>query len=155
MLVVATFLGSLAWSFAARFRRIGTIYKRFRSPGGRKPVLLQSLQSRPPPDGHFTKRTMTLNNWCKLRPRLRLLRGQAGDEAFEGTDVLCERCHGKGVTQTASTCGTVRAPCPECGGCGILHCCEGLIEQPSPPPHQVSAGRSDRGGDGSPDQPRP
>src|SRR5262245_35314988 len=47
--------------------------------------------------------------------------------------MLCERCHGKGVTQTGSACGTARAPCPECGACGILHCCEGVIEQPSPP----------------------
>jgi hypothetical protein len=22
--------------------------------------------------------------------------------------------------------------CPECGGCGIVHCCEGMQEQPEP-----------------------
>src|SRR5437762_2512331 len=49
-------------------------------------------------------------------------------------DMLCEWCHGKGITEKTSACGTVRVPCQECGGCGILHCCEGLVEQ-SPPSH--------------------
>jgi hypothetical protein len=35
--------------------------------------------------------------------------------------MICETCHGR---QTFP-------PCPECGGCGIAHCCDGLIECPS------------------------
>jgi hypothetical protein len=35
--------------------------------------------------------------------------------------MICEACHGQ---QTYP-------PCPECGGCGIGHCCDGLIECPS------------------------
>ena len=32
--------------------------------------------------------------------------------------MICEACHGQ---QTFP-------PCPECGGCGIAHCCDGLVE---------------------------
>jgi hypothetical protein len=35
--------------------------------------------------------------------------------------MICEACHGQ---QTYP-------PCPECGGCGIGHCCDGLVECPS------------------------
>jgi hypothetical protein len=35
--------------------------------------------------------------------------------------MICEACHGQ---QTYP-------PCPECGGCGISHCCDGLVECPS------------------------
>ena len=35
--------------------------------------------------------------------------------------MICEACHGQ---QTYP-------PCPECGGCGIAHCCDGLVECPS------------------------
>ena len=41
--------------------------------------------------------------------------------------MLCPWCHGKGV---AGLEGGRQAPCPECGGCGLVHCCEGLREQP-------------------------
>lgn len=40
--------------------------------------------------------------------------------------MLCGSCHGKGfVWKDGST-----QPCGECGGSGILHCCEGLVAQP-------------------------
>lgn len=32
----------------------------------------------------------------------------------------CEPCQGSGWA--------IGQPCEECGGCGIVHCCEGLIE---------------------------
>jgi hypothetical protein len=32
--------------------------------------------------------------------------------------MICETCHGQQVFP----------PCPDCGGCGIGHCCDGLIE---------------------------
>ena len=36
--------------------------------------------------------------------------------------MLCELCHGKHyLVQRGMT-----LPCPECGGLGLLHCCEGL-----------------------------
>ena len=34
--------------------------------------------------------------------------------------MICEACHGQQAFP----------PCPECGGCGISHCCDGLIEFP-------------------------
>lgn len=43
----------------------------------------------------------------------------------------CEKCHGTGrikVTSGCSAAGVIvmtTIPCPECGGCGIAHCCEG------------------------------
>jgi len=39
--------------------------------------------------------------------------------------MLCPRCHGKHVVIVN---GAV-VPCPECGGLGELHCCDGLQEQ--------------------------
>ncbi len=48
----------------------------------------------------------------------------------------CTECHGRGVFGTINSDGEYgplfpRAlPCPECGGTGHLHCCEGLREQP-------------------------
>jgi DnaJ-class molecular chaperone len=38
--------------------------------------------------------------------------------------MLCPRCHGKQLLDGR--------PCPECGGFGVVHCCEGLTEQPGP-----------------------
>jgi hypothetical protein len=32
--------------------------------------------------------------------------------------MICEACHGQQAFP----------PCPECGGCGIAHCCDGLVE---------------------------
>jgi hypothetical protein len=55
--------------------------------------------------------------------------------------MLCEACRWSGRT------GFVRAPrkarvdertdclipCPDCGGSGIAHCCDGICEQPAAP----------------------
>jgi hypothetical protein len=50
-----------------------------------------------------------------------------------GAGVLCPVCHGKGLVN--------HLPCPECGGMGAIHCCEGLVEQPEPfqPPEAAEA----------------
>lgn len=40
--------------------------------------------------------------------------------------MLCPRCYG---THVALVNGQ-RLPCPECGGLGEIHCCDGLTEQP-------------------------
>jgi hypothetical protein len=40
--------------------------------------------------------------------------------------VLCEYCHGKGTVLADGG----PQPCAECGGTGLLHCCEGLQAQP-------------------------
>jgi hypothetical protein len=42
--------------------------------------------------------------------------------------MLCDYCHGTRLIQTA---GMIQ-PCPECGGHGSLHCCDGLQAQPEP-----------------------
>jgi hypothetical protein len=44
--------------------------------------------------------------------------------------MLCDRCHGKHLVKVN---GQIQ-PCPECGGMGTLHCCEGLQCQPEPQP---------------------
>lgn len=44
--------------------------------------------------------------------------------------MICETCHGNGFTWTRVTAEHERPePCPECGGCGTSHCCDG--DQPS------------------------
>lgn len=55
----------------------------------------------------------------------------------------CERCHGFG--RIAIPKGAIRRtpeggaaffkhggsePCPDCGGSGVAHCCDGICEQP-------------------------
>lgn len=40
--------------------------------------------------------------------------------------MLCPRCHGTHVVLVSGQ----RVPCPECGGVGEIHCCDGLTEQP-------------------------
>jgi hypothetical protein len=42
--------------------------------------------------------------------------------------MLCARCHG---TRFVFADGA-KLPCPECGGVGEIHCCDGLTEQPDP-----------------------
>lgn len=59
--------------------------------------------------------------------------------------MICETCHGEGKVwcdSLAATgavpddplrpqpCLSLWEPCPDCGGCGFAHCCEGLREQP-------------------------
>jgi DnaJ-class molecular chaperone len=60
--------------------------------------------------------------------------------------MICETCHGEGKVWCDSLQVTgvipddkllhpqprfsLREPCPDCGGCGFAHCCEGLREQP-------------------------
>jgi hypothetical protein len=39
--------------------------------------------------------------------------------------MICPRCYGKHVEVEDG----VIAPCPECGGLGEIHCCDGLREQ--------------------------
>ena len=48
--------------------------------------------------------------------------------------MLCPVCHGRHFVVVAG----VTRPCPECGGVGEIHCCEGLQAQPS---HAESACR--------------
>lgn len=59
----------------------------------------------------------------------------------------CTYCHGSGVLKSLAFCDCsqpfdgitptdtqlemIQIPCPECGGTGTLHCCEGLQEQAS------------------------
>jgi hypothetical protein len=40
--------------------------------------------------------------------------------------MLCPICHG---TRIVAVDG-IKLPCPECGGYGEIHCCDGLAEQP-------------------------
>lgn len=42
--------------------------------------------------------------------------------------MLCPRCHGTHVVVVNGR----RLPCPECGGMGEIHCCDGLQEQVEP-----------------------
>lgn len=42
--------------------------------------------------------------------------------------MICTVCHGRRVLEIA---GKVQ-PCGECGGMGVIHCCEGLMTQPGP-----------------------
>jgi hypothetical protein len=42
--------------------------------------------------------------------------------------MLCPTCHG----QRFLFINDQLAPCPECGGYGEVHCCDGLQEQPEP-----------------------
>jgi hypothetical protein len=42
--------------------------------------------------------------------------------------MLCDYCHGKRL----SIVGGKIELCSECGGLGVIHCCEGLQAQPEP-----------------------
>lgn len=56
--------------------------------------------------------------------------------------MICPVCEGHGnlpvvtINSSGRPVVTHRLPCPECGGCGIVHCCEGLQEQPETPDAQ-------------------
>ncbi len=41
--------------------------------------------------------------------------------------MICETCHGTGKIGPFP----IAIPCPICGGCGVAHCCDGLVEQPA------------------------
>ena len=56
--------------------------------------------------------------------------------------MLCEACRGSGRTGFVRASRKERAdertddgviPCPDCGGSGIAHCCDGICEQPTAP----------------------
>ena len=52
--------------------------------------------------------------------------------------MICEACHGQQAFP----------PCPKCGGCGIAHCCDGLVEcqsagRPTSADKQLSTCRRD------------
>jgi hypothetical protein len=58
--------------------------------------------------------------------------------------MLCETCRWSGrpgfvrapraeASQQDSVGGADMVPCPECGGQGIAHCCDGICEQPDMP----------------------
>jgi RecJ-like exonuclease len=52
--------------------------------------------------------------------------------------MLCPICHGQRLVMVDN----VALPCPECGGHGEIHCCDGLQEQPDPaprPPNEAGA----------------
>lgn len=44
--------------------------------------------------------------------------------------MLCPVCHGHRLVIINGR----PEPCSECGGLGVLHCCEGLVEQPDDAP---------------------
>lgn len=46
--------------------------------------------------------------------------------------MLCDTCHGSGmIPQRPAPDQPPRlVPCPDCGGTGVGHCCDGLAEQP-------------------------
>jgi hypothetical protein len=43
--------------------------------------------------------------------------------------MVCHQCHG----QHWVIRGGLMCPCPECGGLGEIHCCEGLVAQQESP----------------------
>ena len=46
--------------------------------------------------------------------------------------MLCGFCYGKRLIIRDGK----MEPCPECGGQGLVHCCEGMQTQPDPELHQ-------------------
>ena len=49
--------------------------------------------------------------------------------------MVCQQCHGQHwVIRSGQMC-----PCPECGGLGEVHCCEGLVAQPEYTPRSSPA----------------
>jgi hypothetical protein len=49
--------------------------------------------------------------------------------------MLCDHCYGKYRVRQDSSIPF----CPECGGSGILHCCDGLVAQPEDSGHAPAA----------------
>ena len=60
--------------------------------------------------------------------------------------MLCPRCHGTHVVVTNGC----RLPCPECGGVGEIHCCDGLQEQVDSGPMSAATPAEDHRTDRSP-----
>lgn len=62
--------------------------------------------------------------------------------------MLCPVCHGRRFIAGVKDC----RPCPECGGFGDVHCCDGLQTQPGstgsnsapPSPSAITTARTDR-----------
>lgn len=50
--------------------------------------------------------------------------------------MLCSSCHGQHVIIRAGQ----MMPCPECGGMGGIHCCDGLTAQPEPEEYRCATG---------------
>jgi hypothetical protein len=54
--------------------------------------------------------------------------------------MLCETCRWNErpgfvrVRRTIEPNDYALIPCPDCGGQGIAHCCDGICAQPDPPP---------------------
>jgi hypothetical protein len=44
--------------------------------------------------------------------------------------MICDLCGGKRQVVILRTFMREVIPCPECGGSGVTHCCDGLREQP-------------------------
>lgn len=72
--------------------------------------------------------------------------------------VICETCQGAGRVwrdslpiigalpgdpQTPPPGFSLKVPCPECGGSGVAHCCDGLQAKPDDP-HRSRRGRRER-----------
>lgn len=50
--------------------------------------------------------------------------------------MICPTCHGEHYIlrgRDPVTGRPARLPCPDCGGCGLAHCCEGERAQPPAP----------------------
>ena len=49
--------------------------------------------------------------------------------------MICETCYGTGLIRQI-------IPCHECGGHGVIHCCDGLCEQPEPEEYREIGGEA-------------
>ena len=49
--------------------------------------------------------------------------------------MICEACHGQRLVKR----GGRMQPCEACGGSGVVHCCDGLSEQPDDCPEEAPA----------------
>ena len=48
----------------------------------------------------------------------------------------CEACSGTGWQEWRCLSARGRSPCPECGGCGLAHCCDGQRSLPEGDPER-------------------
>ena len=59
------------------------------------------------------------------------------DQQWGRVTMRCERCRGTGKVLDGVWWHRQAVPCPDCGGCGLAHCCDGLTaanETPEPEP---------------------